>query len=43
MKILLIEDEPKTVQSLKQGLEKTYSWIYDEIVSGANIKKFARK
>ena len=29
--------------SLKQGLEKTYSWIYDEILSGANIKKFGRK
>jgi hypothetical protein len=29
--------------SLKQGLEKTYNWIYDEIVSGTNVKKFGRK
>ena len=33
----------KPSYSLKQGLEKTYNWIYDEIVSGANIKKFGRK
>ena len=33
----------KPKHSLKQGLEKTYSWIYDEIVSGTNIKKFGRK
>jgi GDP-D-mannose 3',5'-epimerase len=28
---------------LKHGLEKTYAWIYDEIVSGANIKKYGRE
>ena len=33
----------KPTHSLNQGLEKTYSWIYDEIVSGVNIKKFGRK
>jgi nucleoside-diphosphate-sugar epimerase len=33
----------KPTYSLKQGLEKTYGWIYDEIVSGTNIKKFGRK
>lgn len=29
--------------SLKNGLEKTYNWICDEIVRGTNIKKFVRK
>lgn len=33
----------KPAYSLKQGLEKTYNWIYDEIVRGTNIKKFVRK
>jgi nucleoside-diphosphate-sugar epimerase len=33
----------KPKYSLKQGLEKTFAWIYDEIASGANIKKFGRK
>jgi len=28
---------------LKDGLEKTYNWIYDEIISGANIKKYGRE
>ncbi len=27
---------------LKDGLEKTYSWIYDQISSGSNISKFSR-
>ena len=27
---------------LKDGLEKTYSWIYDQIASGSNISKFSR-
>jgi nucleoside-diphosphate-sugar epimerase len=29
--------------SLKEGLEKTYKWIFDEIVRGSNIEKFTRK
>ena len=33
----------KPQYSLQKGLEKTYSWIYDEIVSGSNVKKFTRK
>ena len=28
--------------NLKQGLEQTYSWIYDQVVSGSNTKKFTR-
>ena len=28
--------------NLKQGLELTYAWIYDEITSGTNIDKFTR-
>ena len=28
--------------SLKDGLKKTYSWIYNEIASGSNTKKFTR-
>jgi nucleoside-diphosphate-sugar epimerase len=28
--------------SLKQGLEKTYEWIYNELVSGTNIDKYRR-
>ena len=36
MKILLIEDEPKTVQSLKQGLEENHYTVevaYDGILA----------
>jgi GDP-D-mannose 3',5'-epimerase len=29
--------------SLREGLEKTYKWIYDQMVSGSNIQKFKRK
>ena len=29
--------------TLKQGLERTYNWIYKEITSGSNIKKFIKK
>ena len=32
----------KPVFDLKSGLEKTYSWIYEEMVSGSNIKRFTR-
>ncbi len=28
--------------TLKQGLEKTYEWIYNQILSGSNIKKFVK-
>jgi len=28
--------------SLKQGLEKTYKWIYDQITSGSNVTKFSK-
>jgi GDP-D-mannose 3',5'-epimerase len=28
--------------SLKKGLQKTYQWIFSEITSGSNIKKFTR-
>ena len=28
--------------SLKEGLEKTYKWVFDEISSGENSKKFTR-
>ena len=28
--------------SLKEGLKKTYEWIYDQIKSGSNLKKFTR-
>ena len=28
--------------NLKQGLELTYSWIYDEITSGTNLDRFTR-
>ena len=28
--------------SLKQGLEKTYKWIYNQISSGSNITKFSK-
>ena len=27
---------------LKQGLEKTYKWIFDELKSGSNVNKFTR-
>jgi nucleoside-diphosphate-sugar epimerase len=27
---------------LRSGLEKTYNWIYKEIVNGSNVKKFVR-
>jgi nucleoside-diphosphate-sugar epimerase len=33
----------KPKYSLIKGLQKTYHWIYDEIRSGSNIKKFTRK
>ena len=33
----------KPQYSLQKGLEKTYAWIYDELISGSNIKKFTRK
>jgi nucleoside-diphosphate-sugar epimerase len=29
--------------NLRQGLKETYKWIYDELKSGSNIKKFIRK
>jgi nucleoside-diphosphate-sugar epimerase len=29
--------------SLKSGLQETFFWIYKEIVSGSNVKKFTRK
>jgi GDP-D-mannose 3',5'-epimerase len=29
--------------SLREGLEKTYKWIYDQMLSGSNIQKFTRK
>ena len=31
-----------TKTNLKEGLKKTYSWIYNEITSGSNTKKFTR-
>lgn len=31
------------VFSLKEGLTRTYNWIYEEIVSGRDIKKFSNK
>ena len=36
----LINWEPSI--SLKNGLEKTYKWIYDQIKSGENTKKFSK-
>ncbi len=33
----------KPLLNLKQGLELTYSWIYDQMISGSNIDKFIRK
>ena len=33
----------KPLLNLKQGLEITYSWIYDQMTSGSNINKFIRK
>ena len=33
----------KPLLNLKQGLEITYSWIYDQMTSGSNIDKFIRK
>jgi nucleoside-diphosphate-sugar epimerase len=33
----------KPQYSLQKGLEKTYAWIYDEMIRGSNIKKFTRK
>ena len=33
----------KPLLNLKQGLELTYSWIYDQMTSGSNIDKFIRK
>ena len=27
---------------LKEGLEKTYSWIEQQILSGSNIEKFCK-
>ena len=29
--------------TLKEGLKKTYNWIYEQIVNGSNIKKYTRK
>lgn len=29
--------------NLRQGLQKTYKWIYDELKRGSNIQKFIRK
>jgi nucleoside-diphosphate-sugar epimerase len=28
--------------SLRSGIEKTYQWIFDTIVSGENTKKFSK-
>lgn len=28
--------------SLKSGLEKTYKWIYDQIISGDNSQRFTK-
>ena len=28
--------------SLKEGLKKTYKWIYDQHVSGSNINKYTK-
>ena len=28
--------------NLKQGLEKTYSWIYNQLLNGSNIDKFKK-
>ena len=36
----LLSWEPST--SLKKGLETTYKWIYDQIKSGENTKKFTK-
>ena len=36
----LINWEPSI--TLKNGLEKTYKWIYDQINSGENTKKFSK-
>ena len=32
-----------TEYSLREGLELTYNWIYNQIISGSNIQKFIRK
>ena len=32
-----------TEYSLAEGLEATYKWIYDQILSGSNSAKFSRK
>jgi len=32
-----------TEVSLKNGLEKTYKWIFDQIISGTNNSKFTKK
>ncbi len=39
-----ISNEMEWVPSinLKSGLEKTYKWIYDQVKSGSNLKKFTR-
>ena len=29
--------------TLKEGLKKTYNWIYEQITNGSNIKKYTRK
>jgi nucleoside-diphosphate-sugar epimerase len=33
----------KPSYNLRQGLQKTYKWIYDELKNGSNIQKFIRK
>ncbi len=33
----------KPLLNLKQGLEITYSWIFDQMTNGSNIDKFVRK
>ena len=39
-----INDEMNWLPSikLKSGLEKTYKWIFDQVKSGSNLKKFTR-
>ena len=33
----------KPANTLKQGLEKTYNWIYHQLLNGKNIEKFQKK
>ena len=28
--------------NLKEGLKRTYKWIYDQSISGSNISKFTK-